>query len=163
MTVALRPEQGSDAPLLRQLFAESRQAELNALPDAQSRELFLSMQFEAQRRHLEGMHPHAERWIIEPDIGRMVLAETADGLHIVDLAVVSTEQGRGHGSSMLRALIDRADAAALPITLNVQHANHRARALYERHGFAVDSHPPATATASHLALRWDPRKKAHSA
>lgn len=169
MTVTLRPEQGSDTPLLRQLFAETREAELRALPDQRSAEAFLSLQLEAQHRHFERMHPLAESWIIQleasvdapqPGIGRVLLAVASDGLHVVDLAVVSAEQSRGHGSAVLSALIKRADAAALPITLNVSRENQRARAFYERHGFSASAQQPAASSTSHLALRRESKEKA---
>jgi GNAT superfamily N-acetyltransferase len=50
-------------------------------------------------------------------------------------------QGRGVGTAVLRALLARADAAGLTLSLQVLQGS-AARSLYERHGFTVDAEDP---------------------
>ncbi|MEU3491987.1 GNAT family N-acetyltransferase [Kitasatospora cineracea] len=49
--------------------------------------------------------------------------------------------GRGLGTAVLRAALERADAAGLAVRLNVLQGSP-ARRLYERHGFALESEDP---------------------
>lgn len=50
-------------------------------------------------------------------------------------------QGRGLGSAVLRAVLERADARGLAVGLNVLQGSP-ARRLYERHGFVVEAQDP---------------------
>lgn len=50
-------------------------------------------------------------------------------------------QGRGLGSSVLRALLEQADTQGVAVALNVLQGSP-ARRLYERHGFTVESEDP---------------------
>ncbi|MET7455754.1 GNAT family N-acetyltransferase [Streptomyces sp. NPDC005574] len=50
-------------------------------------------------------------------------------------------QGRGLGSAVLRAVLERTDAQGLTVGLNVLRGS-AARRLYERHGFVVESQDP---------------------
>lgn len=51
------------------------------------------------------------------------------------LGVAPTQQGRGLGATMLRAVLDEADKTATPAYL--ESSNERNLTLYERHGFKV--------------------------
>jgi ribosomal protein S18 acetylase RimI-like enzyme len=60
----------------------------------------------------------------------------ADDVPEVSMAVVPHARGRGIGSALLVACLDRARAAGRPaVSLSVEDGNAAARALYERHGF----------------------------
>ncbi|WP_280727493.1 GNAT family N-acetyltransferase [Kitasatospora sp. MAA4] len=50
-------------------------------------------------------------------------------------------QGRGIGSAVLSALLERADADGVRVRLNVLQGS-AARRLYERHGFTVETEDP---------------------
>ncbi len=52
------------------------------------------------------------------------------------IAVDPLAQGRGVGSTLLAALLARADEGAAAVFLEVRTDNERAIRLYERHGFA---------------------------
>jgi len=71
-------------------------------------------------------------------LGVVSLNGTEKSLHIRQLQVLSTYQGKGIGSKVLTVIKKRALQLHLPITLNVLLKNP-ARALYLRHGFQVTS------------------------
>ncbi|MFE4637239.1 GNAT family N-acetyltransferase [Streptomyces sp. NPDC056773] len=50
-------------------------------------------------------------------------------------------QGRGLGSAVLRALLERTDAQGATVALNVLQGS-AARGLYERHGFVLEDEDP---------------------
>ena len=50
-------------------------------------------------------------------------------------------QGRGRGSAVLTAILERADAQGVTVGLNVLQGS-AARRLYERHGFVVEAQDP---------------------
>lgn len=163
---SLHLEQPGDEELLHSLFAEARTLELGALPD-EFRATFLDQQFGLWQHHLEQSFPSAERLIIRDSagtaIGRLVLEVTAAGIHVVDIAVLSASQRRGHGSAVMLAVLDRADATGAPITLTVASGNGPARAFYAGFGF-VDITPAEGETGAHRALwRATPRARATQA
>ena len=67
------------------------------------------------------------------------------------LGVVPAQQGRGHGSGMLRAVLERSDRAGLPAYLEATSLDNRR--LYERHGFQVTGEL-AIAGAPSLWAMW---------
>src|SRR5258706_6806065 len=67
-------------------------------------------------------HPHYRHW------------------YLWFLGVASDRQGRGLGSTLLRALSDRADADGVPCYLETDKAS--SVKLYERHGYRVESEGP---------------------
>lgn len=68
-----------------------------------------------------------------------VLQVTDDGpeLTIRHLEVLPTAQGRGVGTAVIESVIGRAAASGRAVSLRVLKVNPRARALYERLGFAL--------------------------
>jgi ribosomal protein S18 acetylase RimI-like enzyme len=69
-------------------------------------------------------------------IGRLRLVDSPDCLEVAGLQLLPSMQSRGFGTAVLLRLA--ADAAPRPLTLGVEKDNPRARALYERLGFAPD-------------------------
>ncbi|MBN1801409.1 MAG: GNAT family N-acetyltransferase [Candidatus Lokiarchaeota archaeon] len=61
-----------------------------------------------------------------------------DHWYIQNLAVKPKEQGKGHGSSLIRAMFKRIDPEGLPIYLETN--NERNISLYRRHGFEILEH-----------------------
>lgn len=157
-TVSLRAASPEDTELLRELFAESRSAELAALPDDGARALFLSMQWAAQSAQYERVHPEAESRVIlatTPDggvvaVGRLLVCRLPERVHIVDIAVLAAHQGTGHGTAALTELLSRADADNLPVTLSLLRQNRAAHHLYCRLGFVDASGAPED---SHHGMR----------
>ncbi len=62
-----------------------------------------------------------------------------DEAHITNIAVKSTERGKGLGKFLLSALIEDAKkAGANSMTLEVKHSNEVAIKMYESFGFTVE-------------------------
>jgi GNAT superfamily N-acetyltransferase len=68
-------------------------------------------------------------------VGRLLLAERADRIHLVDLRVEASRRGHGIGTAVLALLCAQADERQLPVTLNVE-TDSPARRLYAKAGFA---------------------------
>lgn len=66
-----------------------------------------------------------------------VAMEGVDEMHLLNLTVAPAWQGRGHARGLLDHLVDLCrQRGALELWLEVRVSNLRARALYERYGFA---------------------------
>jgi ribosomal protein S18 acetylase RimI-like enzyme len=140
MTVRLRPVTDADEPLLRRVFASSRERELAALPDAAAT-VFVDSQYELQRRHYLGHYPDATWSIIERDgslIGRIIVDRSRRPILLVDLAILAQERRRGVGTALLRELADEARRIGTGVELTVAVDNLDARRLYERVGFTTE-------------------------
>jgi ribosomal protein S18 acetylase RimI-like enzyme len=151
--VALRPEQPDDEPFLFDLYASTRQDELDAWgwPPA-ARQAFLALQFRAsQGRHQE--YPDAAFHIITlggRNAGRLILHRTPNEWHLVDIALLPACRNAGVGTALLRGICADAAAAGLPLRLHVLQEN-RARRLYARLGFV-----PIGQADPHVTLEWRP-------
>jgi ribosomal protein S18 acetylase RimI-like enzyme len=138
--VALRPATPADEPFLRAVYASTREEELAPLgwPPA-TREAFLAMQYEAQRRHYRAAYPAARYDVIQADgvdAGRFCVARLDGEIRVVDLALLPAHRGRGIGTRLLAELLAEADARGLPVRIHVESLNP-ARRLYERLGFRL--------------------------
>jgi GNAT superfamily N-acetyltransferase len=142
--VHLRPEEPSDEPLLFEIYASTRQEELNLTNwDAATRHAFVTHQFNAMRLGYRNMFPHAAFSMIllagEP-VGRQVVDRTAEEIRLVDIALLPQFRGHGIGSHLLRELLAEAAASAKPVRLQTIAAS-RATGLYLRFGFRPTSEP----------------------
>jgi ribosomal protein S18 acetylase RimI-like enzyme len=143
MTISLRPYRADDQEFLFRLYASTRIHEIAGFgwPVAQQ-EMFLRMQFDAQRRSYESSYGGAEHQIIEragQPIGRiMVLQEKVlrekDSMLLVDIALFTEHRGLGIGGQLIRELIQQAARDGYPLRLQVLKNNPALR-LYERLGF----------------------------
>jgi ribosomal protein S18 acetylase RimI-like enzyme len=70
-------------------------------------------------------------------IGCISSANHPDEVIIAEIQIHPEYQGRGIGSELMKAEIARARATQRSVVLQVLHKNDRARAFYERLGFAV--------------------------
>ncbi|KOU34985.1 acetyltransferase [Streptomyces sp. WM6378] len=73
--------------------------------------------------------------------GCVALRPAEDGQWLEHFFLAPRLQGRGLGSAVLRAMLNRADADGLVVRLNVLQGS-AARRLYERHGFTVETEDP---------------------
>lgn len=138
--ISLRPEQDSDLPFLLGLYHTTRAAELAQVDwSDEQKQAFVQMQFNAQRHHYRTVLKNVGFDVIEQHgtpIGRLYSQELATQLHIVDIALVPDQRGRGLGGRLLAALGFYAAQAGKALGIFVEHQNP-ARHLYDRMGFEV--------------------------
>ena len=136
--LTLRPERPEDEPLLFELYASTRQEELDAMNwPAAMRSAFVTMQFKAQRTGYASMFPRGEFQMIMLNgrtIGRMVVDRVGEEIRLVDLVIAPEHRSAGIGTQLISALIRQAETAKKPVRLSVLTGN-RAIRLYERLGF----------------------------
>jgi len=148
----LRPEREDDQAFRLQLFRDSR-PELSMLPLApEMREQLIHHQFNAQTVGYRTQFPRARFDIIELDgapIGRIVVDRPGTAIHIIDQAIVPAWRNLGLGTTIMRALMQEAAGAGLPMRLMVFSGNDPSRRLYERLGFV-----PVRETGTHVEMEW---------
>ncbi|HRA03851.1 MAG TPA: GNAT family N-acetyltransferase [Arachnia sp.] len=158
MPVTTRAVIDDDRPFLLDLYCATRADEFAALgADPQVVRALLVQQYGAREAGWAMSSPGADDLVIllgDDPVGRLVLERRADGIRIVDLAVAPAEQGKGIGTSVLRRVLDEADAVRVPVTLHVV-ADNPARRLYERCGFV-----PVPGNGSHVLMTCPPTNRA---
>lgn len=140
-TFTLLPVTSDDENLLRTIFHSVRAAEFEQVQGTDAAvQTLLDLQFTAQHAQYAARFPTAEHSLVIVDgavVGRVLVDVRPDAIHLVDLSVLADAQGQGHGSAVLARLCERADAAGLPLELQVWSRNDRATRLYHRFGFAA--------------------------
>lgn len=95
---------------------------------------------------------HVMRVLVDPRgelIGYFVAMEGVDEVHLLNITVAPERQGRGHAVFMIDALVAVCRGLRCErLWLEVRETNHRARAIYERYGFAHVARRPAYYPAS---------------
>ena len=135
-----RPYQPNDEPFLYQLYASTRADEIAGWGwNATQQELFLQMQFQAQRHHYAAQYPTASHQIIVADAspaGRILTARTPPEIWLVDIALLLLYRSQGIGTELIQNLLQEARAASQSVRLHVAKTNFAAMRLYTRLGFA---------------------------
>lgn len=156
-TIALRPAQEDDRALLLRIYASTRQEELASLDwDQSQKDWFVAMQFDFQARSLAGAFPEADTAVVlrsRQPIGRLVLDRAASQIRLVDISLLPEHRQAGIGSLLIRAVQDEAATAGKEVVLHVAKLN-RARALYERLGFAACGQDDV-----YLEMRWSAERE----
>lgn len=123
---------------MRLIYASTRAAELEIIPWPDSRkEEFINMQFRLQTAHFRRNYPDASYDIILKDgapAGRLYVAQEADEMRVLDIALLPDFRGQGIGTTLLQCLMAEVAERRIPLRLHVERHN-RARRLYERLGF----------------------------
>ncbi|MBM3880354.1 MAG: GNAT family N-acetyltransferase [Verrucomicrobia bacterium] len=136
--LALRPEQAADERFVFEVYASTRQEELDRTGwDEATRAAFLAQQFRAMRQGYAQMFPRAEFTIIlhrGTAIGRVVVDRNAEEIRLVDLALSPSYRGRGVGTRLLRRFCAEAQQAGKPLRIRVVTGSPALR-LYARLGF----------------------------
>jgi len=138
MDTVLKLATPEDQVFLSELFNEIRSVEFAPLGLPQpALDQLLGMQFRAQQSGYAAQFPQAvDRilWSGKTRIGRMLVNESADGIHLVDIALLAPYRGQGRGTQLLQGLRVQAIKARLPLRLSVRFGNPAER-LYARLGF----------------------------
>jgi GNAT superfamily N-acetyltransferase len=159
--IDLRRERTGDEAAMTTIFVSSRRQAMTAagLP-APIVESLLAQQSAIQRDMYRTARPGAAWEAIvdgEAVVGRLITDTTPDAIDLVDIVVAPSRQRTGVGSQVLATVLDRADSAALPVRLRVDHASP-AEQWYRRHGFE-----PAGSDALQMHLIRLPRALASAA
>jgi ribosomal protein S18 acetylase RimI-like enzyme len=135
---SLRPEGPADAPFLLEVYAGTREEELEAAGwPAEMREAFVRMQFNAQQQGYRASFPRAEFAVILSGgqaVGRIVIDRAENGFLLVDIALLPAHRGCGIGTALMQNLLREAATAKKPVRLSVLKGQ-RAFRLYQRLGF----------------------------
>jgi ribosomal protein S18 acetylase RimI-like enzyme len=152
--VTLRPEREDDKDFRYQLFCDSRQPEFALVLAPPVYQQVMAHQFHAQTVSYRTQFPHARFDIVEmagQPIGRLVVDRPGNLLHIVDQAIVPAQRNRGIGTAIMRALMEEARLADLPVHLEVASENDPSMRLYLRLGFkAIETFP------FYIQMEWRP-------
>jgi len=136
--VTLRREQSDGEALLFQIYASTREEELNLAGwDLPTRRAFVEMQFKAMRQGYGSTFPQAEFSIILRNgipAGRLVVNRDDDEIRVVDIALLPAFRNQGIGSILLKGICAEAFRSHQPVRITVLK-NHRSIRLYQRLGF----------------------------
>ena len=154
MSVKLRPTRPEDDAFLFEVYASTREDELNHLGwDKTRKASFLKMQFDAQHRYYRSQFPDADFNVVlhkNKRIGRLYIHRRANEIRIVDIALLSEHQSEGIGTALLRGLMEEATREKKPIRIHVEKFSP-ALGLYKRLGF-VDRGD----TGVYFVMEWNP-------
>ncbi|EJN14839.1 acetyltransferase [Bradyrhizobium sp. YR681] len=152
----LRPAGPVDEPFIRHLFEEVRAGQFAATGlSGPIVGQIIAQQFRSQAAGYAAQFPDAISLIVTQDgtaIGRLLLHCASERWHIVDIALLPLDCGRGTGTKILDALEASARQRGVgALTLTVLSGNPAAHRFYLRHGFAESGQ----AGAAHIAMRKD--------
>lgn len=140
-TLAVRPALPQDEVFLYDLYAAVRAEEFALAPITPAqREDLIRMQFRAQMSAYSAMYPNSCYHVVLLDsklVGRLWVAPDEDELHLVDIAVHPSLQGKGIGTVLMKRLQEEAAKARLPIRCCVFRFNPGSFRFHRRLGFAV--------------------------
>lgn len=140
-TITLRPISESDAELLFEIYASTREAELKLVDfwTNEQKELFLRQQFHAQHIYYQEHYSESFFGVILKDkkaIGRLYINffEENNSMSIIDIALFPTYRGNGIGKSLLEDILAYAKKIEKRVEIYVEAMNP-AKRLYDRLGF----------------------------
>jgi GNAT superfamily N-acetyltransferase len=140
-TLAVRPALPQDEIFLYDLYSAVRAPEFALAPITPSqRENLIRMQFRAQMSSYTAMYPNSCYHVVLLDskpVGRLWVAPGDDELHLVDIALHPSLQGKGIGTVLIKRLQEEAVRARLPIRCTVFRFNPGSLRFHRRLGFAV--------------------------
>jgi ribosomal protein S18 acetylase RimI-like enzyme len=152
----LRPASPIDEPFIRHLFEEVRTGQFTATGlSGPIVGQIIAQQFRGQAAGYAAQFPGAISLIVTQDgtaIGRLLLHCESEHWHIIDIALLPADCGRGAGTKILDALEASARQQGVgALTLSVLADNPAAHRFYLRRGFAEIGQ----AGAVHIAMKKD--------
>ena len=135
----------ADRPILLEIYASSRQNEMDLLQDwtAQQKLDFLTQQFDAQHTHYQQHNSAGFFQLILKDlrpIGRLYWIQYSGEIRIIDIALLPDFQSQGIGTTLLASIQKLAADNDKKVSIHVEFFNPALR-LYERLGFQkVEEH-----------------------
>jgi ribosomal protein S18 acetylase RimI-like enzyme len=136
----LRPVTDEDREFLFRLYASTRQEELAMVDwDAERKEAFLRMQFDAQTRYYAENYPGASFQVIEFEgkrAGRLYVDRWEAEIRIIDIALLPGFRRGGMGTALIREILAEGQERGLPVSIHVERMNP-AIGLYRRLGFRL--------------------------
>ncbi|WP_348943789.1 GNAT family N-acetyltransferase [Chitinibacter sp. FCG-7] len=136
--IELRPINSDDMPVLLQIYAASRAAEMDLVPFSEPQKAeFLRMQFMAQHTHYQTYYPRADFCCIvqeETVLGRLYIDRHPDEIRIMDICLLPEYCYQRIGSYFMKQLLGEASRVRAKLTAHVEFGNP-ARAWYARLGF----------------------------
>jgi ribosomal protein S18 acetylase RimI-like enzyme len=155
--ITLRDAVPEDVPFLARLYSDTRRQEVGAWgwpPEQQ--ELFLRMQFDAQRRSYRASFPDASDRIICVEsvaAGRLLVGQEPEGVRLIDIALLAEHRNRGIGTGLIRQLQQECEMRGSTLRLQVLQGNPAVR-LYQRLGFV-----PSSAGPMYVQMEWTPSQQ----
>lgn len=143
--------------MLFALFAEEKAAELAPLGlSAEQLQPLLEMQYRGREfSYSQAAANLADDVLCLSDgtaVGRILIDRRADGIRVMDVAVLAAYRNRGIGTQALEQVQQAAQKASLPVRLRVMKQSAAGR-LYKRLGFAAVS-----SDAISMELEWHPAR-----
>lgn len=139
--ISFKEENTSDKEFLLSLYASTREEELSYTTISQiEKKKFINMQFDLRQSDYKKNYKNAEFLIIKrkkQNIGRIVVDEKADTIHLVDIAILKKLRGKGFASLILKQLITNAYKGKKAFKLSVAMDNQNAIKLYNKLGLKV--------------------------
>ena len=92
------------------------------------------------RNQVAGKVEHSITYVIELDgtaVGRLRLIRPGNERHVAGIQILPSHQRKGIGSRVMQRIVDEAQQSGLPVTLEVEKDNPRAKRLYQRLSFVV--------------------------
>ncbi|MEU8981379.1 GNAT family N-acetyltransferase [Streptomyces sp. NPDC048309] len=131
----MRPAEPADVEAIAELRAVVMRPDLERLGRFD--------EYRVRQRLRDSFSPHHTSVILADGAfaGCVTLRPAEDGRWLEHFYLAPAIHGRGLGSAVLRALLDRTDADGVLVRLNVLQGS-AARRLYERHGFTVETQDP---------------------
>lgn len=136
--VGFRSAQHADLPLLTDLYASARAAEMALVdwPEPIKRQ-FLEQQCRLQDEHYRRHYLGADFLLVLLDqqpVGRVYVHRSSTDMRLMDITLLPEQRGKGLGRALLAELLDESERAGVQLSLHVEPDNP-ARVWYERLGF----------------------------